>query len=202
MNISAVFIKRPVMATLLMAAFILAGIYGYVMLPVSELPNVDFPTIDIQANLPGADAETMASSVATPLEKQFSLISGVDSMTSTSGQGTTRITLQFRLDRNIDAAAQDVQSAISAAARQLPRDMPSPPSMRKSNPAEEGIFYLSVSSDTLPLSVVDEYVENLLIGKLSSLDGVAQAEVFGQARPAVRIQVDPDELAVRGIGID
>src|SRR5215471_5197899 len=202
MNISAVFIKRPVMATLLMAAFILAGIYGYVMLPVSELPNVDFPTIDIQANLPGADAETMASSVATPLEKQFSLISGVDSMTSTSGQGTSRITLQFRLDRNIDAAAQDVQSAISAAARQLPRDMPSPPSMRKSNPAEEGIFYLSVSSDTLPLSVVDEYVENLLIGKLSSLDGVAQAEVFGQARPAVRIQVDPDELAVRGIGID
>jgi HAE1 family hydrophobic/amphiphilic exporter-1 len=202
MNISAIFIKRPVMATLLMAAFVLAGFYGYSTLPVSELPNVDFPTIDIQANLPGADAETMASSVATPLEKQFSLISGVDSMSSTSGQGTTRITLQFRLDRNIDAAAQDVQSALSAAARQLPRDMPSPPSMRKSNPAEEGIFYLSVSSDTLPLSVVDEYVENLLIGKLSSIDGVAQAEVFGQARPAVRVQVDPDELAVRGIGID
>src|SRR5882672_1942516 len=202
MNISAIFIKRPVMATLLMAAFLLAGFYGYSTLPVSELPNVDFPTIDVQANLPGADAETMASSVATPLEKQFSLISGVDSMSSTSGQGTTRITLQFRLDRNIDAAAQDVQSALSAAARQLPRDMPSPPSMRKSNPAEEGIFYLSVSSDTLPLSVVDEYVENLLIGKLSAIDGVAQAEVFGQARPAVRIQVDPDALAARGIGID
>jgi HAE1 family hydrophobic/amphiphilic exporter-1 len=202
MNISAAFIKRPVMATLLMAAFLLAGAFGYSTLPVSELPNVDFPTIDVQANLPGADAETMASSVATPLEKQFSLISGVDSMTSTSGQGTTRITLQFRLDRNIDAAAQDVQSAMSAAARQLPRDMPSPPSMRKSNPAEEGIFYLSVSSNTLPLSVVDEYVENLLVGKLSSIDGVAQAEIFGQQRPAVRIQVDPDELAVRGIGID
>ena len=202
MHISAIFIKRPVMATLLMAAFVLAGVYGYVNLPVSELPNVDFPTIDVQASLPGADAETMSSSVATPLEKQFSIIAGVDSMTSTSGQGNTRITLQFRLDRNIDAAFQDVQAAVSAAARQLPRDMPSPPSLRKSNPAEEGIFYLSVSSDTLPLSVVDEYVENLLVGKLSSIDGVAQAEIFGQQRPAVRIQVDPDALASRGIGID
>jgi HAE1 family hydrophobic/amphiphilic exporter-1 len=190
------------MATLLMAAFVLAGVFGYSTLPVSELPNVDFPTIDVNAGLPGADAETMASSVATPLEKQFSLIAGVDSMTSTSGQGNTRITLQFRLDRNIDAAFQDVQAAVSAAARQLPRDMPSPPSIRKSNPAEESIFYLSVSSDTLPLSVVDEYVENLLIGKLSSIDGVAQAEIYGQARPAVRIQVDPDALATRGIGID
>src|SRR5215470_12691164 len=202
MNVSAAFIKRPVMTTLMMAAFLLSGVFAYSNLPVSELPNVDFPTIDVQANLPGADAETMASSVAAPLEKQFSIISGVDSMTSASGQGTTRITLQFRLDRNIDAAAQDVQAAVSAAARQLPRDMPSPPSIRKVNPAEESIFYLSVSSETLPLSVVDEYVENLLIGKLSSIDGVAQADVFGQARPAVRIQVDPDALAVRGIGID
>jgi HAE1 family hydrophobic/amphiphilic exporter-1 len=202
MNISAAFIQRPVMAILAMAAFLLAGVFGYSTLPVSELPNVDFPTIDISASLPGADAETMSSSVATPLEKQFSLISGVDSMTSTSGQGTTRITLQFSLDRNIDAAALDVQTALSAASRLLPRDMPSPPSMRKSNPAEEGIFYLSVSSDTLPLSLVDEYVENVLLGKLSSIDGVAQAEVFGQQKPAVRIQVDPDALAVRGIGID
>jgi len=202
MHLSAVFIRRPIMASLLMAAFILAGLFGYSTLPVSELPNVDFPTIDVNAGLPGADAETMASSVATPLEKQFSLIAGVDSMTSSSGQGNTRITLQFQLDRNIDAAFQDVQAAVSAAARQLPRDMPSPPSIRKSNPAEEGIFYLSVSSQTLPLSVVDEYVENLLIGKLSSIDGVAQAEVFGQQRPAVRIQVDPAALATRGIGID
>jgi len=202
MHISAIFIKRPVMTTLLMAAFVLAGFYGYTSLPVSELPNVDFPTVDVNAGLPGADAETMSSAVATPLEKQFSLIAGVDSMTSTSGQGNTRITLQFRLDRNIDAAFQDVQAAVSAAARQLPRDMPSPPSIRKVNPAEEAIFYLSVSSDTLPLSVVDEYVENLLIGKLSSIDGVAQAEIFGQARPAVRVQVDPDALATRGIGID
>jgi len=156
MHLSAVFIRRPIMASLLMAAFILAGLFGYSNLPVSELPNVDFPTIDVNAGLPGADAETMASSVATPLEKQFSLIAGVDSMTSSSGQGNTRITLQFQLDRNIDAAFQDVQAAVSAAARQLPRDMPSPPSIRKSNPAEEGIFYLSVSSQTLPLSVVDE----------------------------------------------
>ena len=202
MHLSAVFIKRPIMTSLLMAAFVLAGLFGYFNLPVSELPNVDFPTIDVNAGLPGADAETMASSVATPLEKQFSLIAGVDSMTSTSGQGNTRITLQFQLDRNIDAAFQDVQAAVSAAARQLPRDMPSPPSIRKSNPAEEGIFYLSVSSQTLPLTVVDEYVENLLIGKLSSIDGVAQAEVFGQQRPAVRVQVDPAALASRGIGID
>jgi HAE1 family hydrophobic/amphiphilic exporter-1 len=202
MNISAIFIKRPVMATLLMAAFVLAGTFGYFSLPVSELPNVDFPTIRITAGLPGADAQTMASSVATPLEKQFSLIAGLDSMSSVNVQGTTEITLQFRLDRNIDAAALDVQSALSAAARQLPRDMPSPPSLRKENPSENAILYLTASSETLPLSVVDQYVENLLVGKLSAIDGVAQAEIFGQARPAVRVQIDPNALAVRGIGID
>jgi hydrophobe/amphiphile efflux-1 (HAE1) family protein len=202
MHISAIFIKRPVMATLLMAAFILAGLFGYSSLPVSELPNVDFPTIDVNANLPGADAETMATAVATPLEKQFSLIAGLDSMTSQNAQGQTRITLQFRLDRNIDAAAQDVQSALSAAARQLPRDMPTPPSIRKVNPSEGSILFLTASSATLPLSEVNRYVEDLLIGKLSSIDGVAQADIFGQARPAVRIQVDPNALALRGIGID
>ena len=202
MNISAIFIRRPVMATLLMAAFVLAGAFGYSSLPVSELPNVDFPTIRITAGLPGADAQTMASSVATPLEKQFSLIAGLDTMSSVNVQGTTEITLQFRLDRDIDAAALDVQSALSAAARQLPRDMPSPPSLRKENPSENAILYLTASSETLPLSVVDQYVENLLVGKLSSIDGVAQAEIFGQARPAVRIQIDPNALAVRGIGID
>jgi hydrophobe/amphiphile efflux-1 (HAE1) family protein len=202
MHISAAFIKRPVMATLLMAGFILAGLFGYSTLPVSELPNVDFPTIDVNANLPGADAETMATAVATPLEKQFSLISGLDSMTSQNAQGQTRITLQFRLDRNIDAAFQDVQVALSASIRQLPRDMPSPPSIRKVNPAEGSILFLTVSSQTLPLSEVNRYVENLLLGKLSSVDGVAQAEIFGQARQAVRIQVDPNALALRGIGID
>jgi HAE1 family hydrophobic/amphiphilic exporter-1 len=202
MHISAAFIKRPVMTTLLMAAFVLAGVYGYISLPVSELPNVDFPTIDVNANLPGADAETMASSVAAPLEKQFSLISGLDSMTSSSSQNQTRITLQFRLDRNIDAAFQDVQAAVSAATRALPRDMPSPPSLRKSNPAEGSILFLNVSSATLPLRLVNQYVEDLLIGKLSSIDGVAEAVIYGQARPAVRVQVDPAALAVRGIGID
>ncbi|HYK81272.1 MAG TPA: efflux RND transporter permease subunit [Micropepsaceae bacterium] len=202
MHISAIFIKRPVMATLLMAGFVLAGLFGYSTLPVSELPNVDYPTIDVNANLPGADAETMASAVATVLEKQFSLIAGLDSMSSQNAQGQTRITLQFRLDRNIDAAAQDVQSALAAAARQLPRDMPTPPSIRKVNPSEGSILFLTASSDTLPLSEVNRYVEDLLLGKLSAIDGVAQAEIFGQARPAVRIQVDPNALALRGIGID
>ena len=202
MNISAIFIKRPVMATLLMAAFLIAGLFGYSSLPVSELPNVDLPTISVTATLAGTDAQTMASSVATPLEKQFSLISGVDSMTSVNTAGSSNITIQFRLDRNIDAAFQDVQAALSSAARQLPPAMTTPPSIRKSNPADEGIFYLSVSSETLPLYVVDQYAENVLVGKLSSLDGVAQAVIYGQARPAVRVQVDPSELAARGIGID
>jgi len=202
MHFSAMFIKRPVMATLLMAAFVLAGFYGYVSLPVSELPNVDYPTIEVNANLPGADAETMATAVATPLEKQFSLISGVDSMTSSNAQGQTRVILQFRLDRNIDAAFQDVQAAVSASARQMPRDMPTPPSIRKINPAEGSILFLTASSPTLPLQEVNRYVEDLMLGKLSSIDGVAAAEIFGQARPAVRIQVDPNALALRGIGID
>src|SRR5579872_1597156 len=202
MNLSAIFIKRPVMTTLVMAAFVLAGVFGYSSLPVSELPQVDFPTIDINASLPGADATTMAAAVATPLEKQFSLIAGLDSMTSQNALGQSRITLQFRLDRNIDAAAQDVQSAMSAAARQLPPSMLTPPSMRKVNPAEASIIFLTVSSPTLPLREVDRYTENLLIGKLSSISGVAQADIFGQARPAVQVYVDPNALAGRGIGID
>src|SRR5215471_15611322 len=202
MNFSATFIRRPVMATLLMAAFLIAGLFGYFSLPVSELPNVDLPTISVNATLAGANAQTMASSVATPLEKQFSLIAGVDTLTSVNVAGSTSINIQFRLDRNIDAAFQDVQAALSAAARQLPPTMTTPPSIRKSNPADDGIFYLSVSSETLPLYVVDQYAENLLVGKLSSLNGVAQAVIYGQARPAVRIQVDPEALAARGIGID
>src|SRR5258706_6996048 len=139
MHFSAIFIKRPVMATLLMAGFVLAGLFGYSSLPVSELPNVDYPTIDVNANLPGADAETMATAVATPLEKQFSLIAGLDSMSSQNAQGQTRITLQFRLDRNIDSTAHDVQSALSADSQQLPRDMPTPHSIRKANPSEGSI---------------------------------------------------------------
>ncbi|MBV9539878.1 MAG: efflux RND transporter permease subunit, partial [Alphaproteobacteria bacterium] len=162
MNLSAIFIRRPVMTTLLMAALVIFGLFGYATLPVSELPNVDFPTIVVSANLPGADPTTMASAVATPLESQFSNIAGVDSMTSSSTQGQTTITIQFTLDRNLDGAAQDVQSAIAAAARRLPPGMPNPPTLRKVNPADTPIMFMSLRSDTLPLSKVDEYAETLL----------------------------------------
>jgi hydrophobe/amphiphile efflux-1 (HAE1) family protein len=202
MNVSEPFIKRPVMTSLVMAAFLFAGLFGYFSLPVNELPNVDFPTIVVSASLPGADAETMASSVATPLEGQFSLIAGLDSMSSTNVLGATQITLQFRLDRNIDGAAQDVQSALAAAARQLPANLPAPPTMRKVNPAENSIFQLTLTSPTLPLSAVDEYAETIIVRSISSIDGVANVDIFGQAHPAVRIQLDPDALAVRGIGVD
>src|SRR5665213_3098086 len=141
MNISAIFIRRPVMTTLLMAALVIFGVFGYATLPVSELPNVDFPTIVVSASLPGADPETMASAVATPLESQFSTIAGISSMTSSSTQGGTQVTIQFDLERNLDGAAQDVQSAISAAQRQLPQQMPSPPTMRKVNPSDQPIMY-------------------------------------------------------------
>jgi HAE1 family hydrophobic/amphiphilic exporter-1 len=190
------------MTSLLMAAFLFAGLFGYFSLPVNELPNVDFPTIVVSANLPGADAETMASTVATPLETQFSLIAGLDTMSSTNVLGATQITLQFRLDRNIDAAAQDVQSAMAAAARQLPVNLPAPPTMRKVNPAESSVFQITVTSPTLPLSQVDEYAETIIVRSISSIDGVANVDIFGQAHPAVRIQLDPDALAVRGIGVD
>ena len=202
MNISEIFIKRPIMTILVMAALLFAGSYGYFSLPVNELPNVDFPTIVVSGSLPGADAATMASGVATPLEAQFSLIPGLDTMSSTSVVGTTQITLQFRLDRNIDAAAQDVQSALSAATRQLPPTMPTPPTMRKVNPAESSILQITVSSPTLPLAVVDEYAETIIVRSISTIDGVANVEIYGQAHPAVRIQVDPNALAARGIGID
>jgi HAE1 family hydrophobic/amphiphilic exporter-1 len=202
MNISEVFIRRPVMTILVMGAIVIAGLFGYSGLPVNELPIVDFPTIVVTGSLPGADAATMASGVATPLESQFSLIPGIDSMSSASILGTSQITLQFRLDRSIDAAAQDVQSAIQSAARLLPANMPSPPTMRKVNPAESSILQITVSLPTLPLSVVDEYAETIIVRTLSTLDGVANIEIYGQARPAVRIQVDPNALASRGIGID
>jgi hydrophobe/amphiphile efflux-1 (HAE1) family protein len=202
MNISEIFIRRPVMTILVMAAVLVAGLFGYASLPVSELPEVDFPTLVVSGSLPGADAETMAASVATPLETQFTLIPGLDSMSSVNVLGATQITLQFRLDRNIDAAAQDVQAAVAAAARQLPANMPSPPTMRKVNPAENSILQITASSQTLPLSAVDEYVETILVRSISTIDGVANVEIYGQAHPAVRIQVDPNALAARGIGID
>jgi HAE1 family hydrophobic/amphiphilic exporter-1 len=202
MQLSELCIRRPVMTTLLMAAFLIFGVIAYRALPVSELPRIDFPTISVTAQLPGASPETMAASVATPLEGQFSTISGLDSMTSTSAQGTSTITLQFALERDIDAAAQDVQSAISAAQRKLPPDMPTPPSFRKVNPADSPIFYIAMNSATLPTWIVNEYAETQLAQRLSTLSGVAQVNVFGSQKYAVRIQADPDQLSSRGIGID
>ncbi len=202
MNPSLLFITRPVMTSLVMIAVLIFGAIGYAGLPVSELPDVDFPTITVSALLPGADPETMASAVATPLENQFSSIAGIDSMTSTSSQGTTRITLQFSLERNIDAAAQDVQSAIAGSLRKLPPDLPDPPVLRKVNPADSPIIFLALSSPTLPLSAVDDYAETVLAQRLSSLPGVAQVNVYGSQKFAVRIQLNPDALAARNIGID
>ncbi|MCF8145303.1 MAG: efflux RND transporter permease subunit [Deltaproteobacteria bacterium] len=202
MNIAGIFIRRPVMTTLVMTAILLFGIMGYRQLPVNDLPNVDFPTLLVTAALPGASPETMASAVATPLERQFSTIAGIDSMTSTSNLGNTQITLQFDLSRDIDAAAQDVQAAITAAAKQLPSDMPSPPSYRKVNPADHPVLYLSLSSPTLPLSTVNDYAETLLAQRISMVTGVAQVMVYGAQKYAVRVQLDPKALASRGIGID
>jgi HAE1 family hydrophobic/amphiphilic exporter-1 len=196
------FIRRPVMTTLLMAGILVFGIMAYRVLPVSDLPNVDFPTIQVTASLPGASPDTMGSAVATPLEKQFSTIAGVDSMTSTSAQGNTQITIQFALDRNIDAAGQDVQAAIAAAAPQLPPGMPTPPAYKKVNPADQPILYMAMSSPTLPLYTVDEYAETMLAQRISTISGVAQVQVFGAQKFAVRVQLDPSTLATLGIGID
>ena len=202
MNIAEPFIRRPVMTTLIMSAILLFGVMAYRLLPVSDLPNVDFPTILVNAALPGGSPETMASAVATPLERQFSTIAGLDSMTSVSALGSTQITLQFNLSRNIDAAAQDVQAMIAKAARLLPQDMPSPPTYQKVNPADQPIIYLSLSSPTLPLSTVDEYAETTMAQRISMISGVAQVQVFGSQKYAVRAQLDPRALASRGIGID
>jgi HAE1 family hydrophobic/amphiphilic exporter-1 len=196
------FIRRPVMTTLVMLGILFFGITAYRVLPVSDLPNVDFPTIQVSASLPGASPDTMASAVATPLEKQFSTIAGVDSMTSTSALGLTNITIQFSLDRSIDGAAQDVQAAIAKAQSQLPSGMPAPPTYQKVNPADQPILYLALSSSTLPLYTVDEYAETLLAQRISTISGVAQVQVFGSQKYAVRIQLDPNALASRGIGID
>ncbi len=202
MNVSELFIRRPVMTTLVMSGILLFGIVAYRALPVSDLPNVDFPTIQVLAQLPGGSPETMAASVATPLERQFSTIAGLDNMSSSSTLGATAITLQFSLDRNLDGAAQDVQAAITAAARQLPPNMPSPPSFQKVNPADQPVLYMSLNSTTLQLSVVDEYAETMMAERISTVSGVAQVQVFGSQKYAVRVQVDPNALANRGIGID
>jgi len=202
MNIVAPFVRRPVMTTLVMVAILLFGVMSYRLLPVSDLPNVDFPTISVSASLPGASPETMAATVAQPLEKQFSTIAGVDVMTSTSVQNSTQITIQFVLSRDIDAAAQDVQAAIGRATRQLPSQMPSPPSYQKVNPADSPILFLALTAPTLPMSELNEYGDTIMAQRISMVDGVAQVQVFGSQKYAVRVQLDPQEMAARGIGID
>ena len=199
---SELFIRRPITTTLIMTGIVLFGLIGYRSLPVSDLPNVDFPTIQVTASLPGGSPETMASSVATPLERQFSTIAGLSTVSSTSTLGNTQITLQFDLSRNIDAAAQDVQTSIAAAVRQLPPGMPNPPTLKKVNPADQPIIYLRVSSATLPLSQVNEFADTSIAQRLSTISGVAQELVTGEQKYAVRAELDPSSLASRGIGID
>jgi HAE1 family hydrophobic/amphiphilic exporter-1 len=190
------------MTALVMMAILLFGIVGYRTLPVSDLPTIDYPTIQVQASLPGASPETMAASVATPLERQLTTIPGIDSMTSSSGRGQTNITIQFTLDRNIDAAAQDVQSAIAAVLRRLPPNMPAPPTLQKVNPADQAILFMGLTSKTISPQLIAEYADSLIAPRISSMDGVAQVQVFGAMKYAVHIQLDPNKLAARGIGIN
>jgi HAE1 family hydrophobic/amphiphilic exporter-1 len=202
MNVSRLFIERPVMTTLAAMAVLLAGVLGYRALPVAALPSVDYPTIQVGAGLPGADPETMASAVATPLEREFSTIAGVKQMSSTNTQGSTTVTVQFDLSRKIDEAAQDIQAAIARAGGTLPPGMPSPPSYQKVNPAEQPIVYLALTSTTLPFYTLDEYAETLLARRISTLTGVAGVQVYGAQKYAVRVQVDPEKMAAYGVGID
>src|SRR5690349_7224835 len=196
MSVTDIFIRRPVMTTLVMLAIVLFGVMGYRSLPVSDLPNVDYPTIQVQASLPGANPETMASSVAAPLERQFTTIAGVDSMSSTSYLGSTNITIQFTLDRSIDGAAQDVQTAVASVLRKLPPNMPAPPTLRKVNPADQPVLAMAIYSSTLPLSMMDAFGEEVLAQRISQINGVAQVNVFGQAKYAVRAQLDPNLLEI------
>jgi hydrophobic/amphiphilic exporter-1 (mainly G- bacteria), HAE1 family len=202
MNLSRIFIERPVMTALLSFAILLFGIVAFRALPVAALPSVDYPTLQVQAVVPGANPETMASAVATPLEREFSTIAGIESMSSTNGQGSTTITIQFALERDIDAAAQDVQAAISKAAGRLPPSMPRPPSFQKVNPAERPVLYLSLGSPTLPAYTVNEYADTVLAQRISMVTGVSRVQVFGAQKYAVRVQLDPDQLAAHNVGID
>jgi HAE1 family hydrophobic/amphiphilic exporter-1 len=202
MNFSETFIRRPIATSLMMAAIALFGLVAYRSLPVSDLPNVDFPTLLVTASLPGASPDTMASAVATPLENQFSNISGLDSMTSTNSLGSTQVTLEFVLTKSLDGAAVDVQSAITQAARLLPTGMPTPPTFTKVNPADQPILYLAITSQTLPLWTLDEYAETRIAQRISMVSGVAQVQVLGAQKYAVHAQVDPHLLASRQIGIN
>jgi hydrophobe/amphiphile efflux-1 (HAE1) family protein len=201
-NFSAAFIHRPVATALLMSGLLLLGAVAYFLLPVAPLPQVDFPTIQVTTSLPGTSPETMASSVATPLERQFGQISGVAQLTSVNGIGTSVITIQFELSRNIDAAAQDVQAAINDAAGQLPKDLPNPPIYRKTNPTDAPILILALNSESLPLRVVDDYAENVLAQQLSQVEGVALVQVAGAQKPAVRVELNPAALAGRGVSLE
>ncbi|HEV7830759.1 MAG TPA: efflux RND transporter permease subunit, partial [Pseudonocardiaceae bacterium] len=202
MNLSAPFIARPVATILLMVALLFTGIAAYPLLPVAPLPQVEFPTIQVSTQLPGASPETVATSVTAPLERQFGQIPGVTTMTSTSILGTSSITVQFDLTRNIDGAALDIQSAINQAAGQLPTNLPSPPQYRKVNPADAPILVLAVQSDVLPLTQVDEYAETILAQHLGQISGVAQVEIGGQQKPSVRVQVDPAKVASLGLQLE
>ncbi len=202
MSISTPFIRRPVATSLLMAALVLVGIAAYPLLPVAPLPRVDFPTIAVTGQLPGASPDTMAATVAQPLERQFSQIAGVSQLTSVSVLGTTQVTVQFDLDRNIDAAAGDIQAAINAASGQLPKNLPSPPTYRKVNPADSPILILAVQSDTDPLINVDDYADNILSQQISQIAGVSQVSIGGEQKRSVRVQVDPARLAAMGMTLE
>jgi hydrophobe/amphiphile efflux-1 (HAE1) family protein len=202
MSISSPFIRRPIATSLLMAGILFVGAVAYPLLPVAPLPQVDFPTIQVTTQLPGADPVTMASSVTAPLERQFAEIPGVTQMTSSSVLGVSSITVQFDLSRNIDAAAGDIQAAINAAGGQLPKTLPSPPTYRKVNPADSPILIMAVHSDSLPITTVDDYAENILVQNISQIAGVAQVNIGGQQKPAVRVQVDPQKLAAMGMGLE
>ncbi|HET9246979.1 MAG TPA: efflux RND transporter permease subunit, partial [Xanthobacteraceae bacterium] len=202
MNISEPFIRRPVATTLVMAALAFVGLVAYPFLPVAPLPQVDFPTIQVTATWQGASAETMASSVASPLERQFAQIPGVTQLTSQSALGATTIVIQFDLNRNIDSAGQDVQAAITVASKTLPRDMTTPPSYKKVNPADSPIIMLSLRSDTMPVTTVDDYGDLFLAQQISQVPGVAQVSIFGDTTPSIRIQVDPAKLASTGITLE
>src|SRR6201987_2648402 len=202
MNISAPFIHRPIATALLMVGLLLGGLVTYRLLPVAALPNVNFPTIQVTAKLPGADPQTMASSVATPLEQQFSQIPGVTQMTSASALGFTQVTIQFDLKRDIDSAATDVLAAINAASPYLPVGIPYPPTIRKVNPADTPILVLGLTSDTLPLTTIDAYAESILVPKISEIAGVGLIGIGGQQKPAIRVRVAPQALANRGIGLE
>ena len=202
MNLSEVFIRRPIATSLIMLGITMFGLVAYRALPVSDLPNVDFPTLNVGAGLPGADPAAMASTVASPLERQFTTIAGLDEMTSSSSNGSANITLQFALNRDIDSAAVDVQTAIAAAMPLLPSGLPAPPSFRKFNPADSPIMFLALTSDTAPMYVLDDYAETVIAPRVSMISGVSQVQVQGAQKYAVRVQVDPDKLHAEQLGIN